>query len=552
MRIALAQFNAVVGDLVGNARAMRECYDRAQARDVDVLLFPELSICGYPPEDLLHKKHFLRECYRVVEQLAKDCPKVTVLVGFPENAGNDSYNAMAVLRGGEIETIYRKGKLPNYGVFDEQRYFQAGNRPVVIEVKGVRIGLTICRDIWQMEWLKGFLKNSGRIDLVVNMSASPFHLGKISRRQWTVGQCAKQLGCAVAYCNLLGGQDELVFDGRSMIADRTGRIVATAKAFEEDMLIADVTAGSNGAARIEVLGKPSRQPEGELDEMYGALVLGTRDYARKNGFRKVLLGVSGGIDSSLTAAIAAEALGAENVVGISMPSRFNSAGTISDAERLAENLGIEFHTIPIEPVLGPFHESLASIEGWNDGGLAYENLQARIRGTLLMSLSNQFGALVLTTGNKSETAVGYSTLYGDTAGGFGVIKDVYKTQVYALSRYINERSGREVIPEDVITREPSAELRPDQKDIDSLPDYDLLDEILKGYVELDKSASQLVADGLAEEVVNRVVHLVDRNEYKRRLCPPGVKITPKAFGKDRRLPIVNRYNPMTGRTESTG
>jgi NAD+ synthase (glutamine-hydrolysing) len=378
------------------------------------------------------------------------------------------------------------------------------------------------------------------VDLALNISASPFQIGKMDIRQDVISRCTSALGCAVGYCNLVGGQDELVFDGRSFLADATGEIVAKAKAFEDDLLVADVTS-TGGRVSIAPSGPAAAQPETALDEVYQALVVGTRDYTVKNGFRKVLLGISGGIDSAITAAIAVEALGAENVLGITMPSRFNSPETIADAKKVADNLGFELLTIPIEPILTPFSRSLGAAPGWDDQGIAYENLQARIRGTILMSLSNQVGALVLTTGNKSETSVGYSTLYGDTAGGFAVIKDVPKTMVYELSRHMNAKAGREVIPADVITRPPSAELRPDQKDADSLPDYDVLDRILKGYVEEDKSARQLVDAGLPVEAVERVIRLVDINEYKRRQSPPGVRITPKAFGKDRRLPITNRY-----------
>jgi len=427
-------------------------------------------------------------------------------------------------------------------VFDERRYFRPGSEPLVINVGSLNVAITICADIWEDKWLGNFLKDAGQIQMLVNISASPFHTGKIKAREQVVNACAKELNCAVAYCNLVGGQDELIFDGRSMFVDSTGGIVAKAKAFDEDLIIADVSAAADGAVQIKPVQPTALQPSGPLDEIYQALVLGTRDYARKNGFKKVLLGLSGGIDSSVTAAIAVAALGAENVVGISMPSEFNSPETISDAEKLAKNMGVEFHTIPIGPMLEQFHKSLLTVEGWNDEGIAYENLQARIRGCILMSLSNRFGSLVLTTGNKSETAVGYSTLYGDTAGGFGIIKDVPKTTVYELAEHINSLAGSQIIPEDVITRPPSAELRPDQKDSDSLPDYDLLDRILKGYVEEDKSITELVAQGLPEEVVSRVIHMVDRNEYKRRLSPPGIKITPKAFGKDRRLPITNRYS----------
>ena len=431
--------------------------------------------------------------------------------------------------------------LPNYGVFDERRYFHPGAEPLVINAEGLDVAVTICFDIWNIRWLRKFLSSAGRIQMILNISASPFHTGKILAREKVIDACAKELNCAVAYCNLVGGQDELIFDGRSMFVDSTGRIVAKAKAFDEDLIVADVVPAADGTVQIKPMQPPARQPSDSIDEIYQALMLGTKDYTRKNGFNKVLLGLSGGIDSSVTVAIAVAALDAENVIGISMPSEFNSPETISDAEKLAKNLGIEFHTIPIGPMLGQFHKSLQTVEGWNDEGIAYENLQARIRGCILMSLSNRFGSLVLTTGNKSETAVGYSTLYGDTAGGFGIIKDVPKTTVYELAKHINKESGRQVIPEDVITRPPSAELRPDQKDSDSLPDYDLLDRILKGYVEEDKSVTELVTQGLPEDVINKVIRMVDRNEYKRRLSPPGIKITPKAFGKDRRLPITNLY-----------
>jgi len=542
VRVALGQFNAVVGDLAGNAEKMRQIYARAVKDDVDLLVFPELAICGYPPEDLLYKRHFLRDCSLTLDKLAADCREITVVAGFVESDKLISYNSAAVLQGGEISKIYRKGLLPNYGVFDERRYFRPGSEPLVIDIGGLNVAITICADIWEDQWLANFLKDAGQIQMIVNISASPFHTGKIKAREQVVNACAKDLNCAVAYCNLVGGQDELIFDGRSIFADSTGRIVAKAKAFDEDLIIADVSAAADGTVQIRPAQPAARQPSGPLDEIYQALVLGTRDYACKNGFKKVLLGLSGGIDSSVTAAIAVEALGAENVVGISMPSEFNSPETIGDAEKLAKNMGVEFHTIPIGPMLDQFHKSLQTVEGWNDEGIAYENLQARIRGCILMSLSNQFGSLVLTTGNKSETAVGYSTLYGDTAGGFGIIKDVPKTTVYELAGHINRVAGRQIIPEDVITRPPSAELRPDQKDSDSLPDYDLLDRILKGYVEEDKSITELVAQGLPEDVVSKVIRMVDRNEYKRRLSPPGIKITPKAFGKDRRLPITNRYS----------
>jgi len=541
MRVGLGQFNAVVGDLAGNVEKMREIYAQAARSDVDLLVFPELAVCGYPPEDLLHKKHFLTDCSLTLDKLAADCPQKTMIVGFAESCREDSYNSAAVLQYGRVSKIYRKAQLPNYGVFDERRYFLPGTEPVVINVDGLNVAVTICADIWKTEWLVNFLRDAGHIQMILNISASPFHVGKIKERQEIISRCAKEFNCAVAYCNLVGGQDELIFDGRSMFADSTGKMMAKARAFDEDLLIADIIPTTDGTVQVEPLQAASPQPDDLVDEIYQALVLGTRDYARKNGFAKVLLGLSGGIDSSVTAAVAAAALGAENVVGLTMPSKFNSPETIGDAQKLARNLGIEFLTIPIEPILKQFDEVLKTVQGWNSEGIAYENLQARIRGSILMSLSNQFGSLVLTTGNKSETAVGYTTLYGDTAGGFAVIKDVPKTMVYKLAEHINQISGRQIIPADVITRPPSAELRPDQKDSDSLPDYDLLDKILKGYVEEDKSAQQLVESGLPQDVVLRVIRMVDRNEYKRRQSPPGIRITPKAFGKDRRLPITNRY-----------
>jgi NAD+ synthase (glutamine-hydrolysing) len=537
----LGQFNAVVGDLAGNAGKMRQLYAEAVRADVDLLAFPELAICGYPPEDLLHKRHFLKDCRRAVEKLAAECPDKTLVVGFAEDDNLMCYNSAAVLQGGRVSHIYRKSLLPNYGVFDEQRYFQPGADPLRISLKSLDIAVTICFDIWNIEWLGDLIGAIGPVQVILNISASPFHTGKIEAREQTIGRCAREFGCAIAYCNLVGGQDELIFDGRSMFADSDGVVVTKGKAFDEDLVIADIVRAGDGAVRIEPMRPTAPQPRDLIDETYQALVLGTRDYAHKNGFRKVLLGLSGGIDSSLTAAIAVAAVGAENVVGVSMPSQFNSPETISDAETLARNLSIEFHTIAIGPIIGQFQGSLKTIEGWSDEGIAYENLQARIRGCILMSLSNRFGSLVLTTGNKSETAVGYTTLYGDTAGGFGVIKDVFKTTVYQLAEHVNSTAGREIIPRSAITRAPSAELRPNQKDSDSLPEYDLLDRILKGYVEEDSSVAQLAEQGLPKDVVNAVVRLVDRNEYKRRLSPPGIRITPKAFGKDRRLPITNRY-----------
>ncbi len=543
MRVGLGQFNAVVGDLTGNAGQMRRIYKKALEKGADLLVFPELAVCGYPPEDLLLKKHFLDDNRTIVEKMAIDCPKTTIVVGFADRSGEDTYNSAAVLQAGRVKAVYRKGLLPNYGVFDERRYFEPGAAPLTMGLADGTILVTVCADVWDVDWLADFLKGVGKVDLMVNISASPFHLGKIKKREEVISRCAKRFNCAVCYCNLVGGQDEIVFDGRSIFADSKGRIAAKAGAFEEDLLVADVTAGAGGTVDVTPI-QPVVRQAGEIEEIYGALVLGTRDYVCKNGFRKVLIGLSGGVDSSVTAAVAVAALGAENVIGVTMPSQFNSPDTISDAAKLAANLGIEFMSIPMKTVLEQFNTSLGCVAGWDSKGIAYENLQARIRGTILMSLSNQLGAIVLTTGNKSEIAVGYTTLYGDTAGGFAVIKDVFKTVVYKLADYINKINGLEIIPAGVITRPPSAELRPNQKDTDSLPDYDLLDRILRGYVEEDKSAQELIDAGLPKDVVCRVIRMVDRNEYKRRQSPPGVKITPKAFGRDRRLPITNRYNPF--------
>lgn len=544
VRIALGQFNASVGDIRANADAINRLVRDAQSRGADVVIFPEMCVCGYPPEDLLHKEHFLADTRCAVDKLASGISGITAVVGFAEMSDGRCFNSLAVLQDGAIRDIYRKGILPNYGVFDEKRYFDTGTRPLFVEVGGLNIVLSICEDIWDLEWFDNFLAGISNKDIIINISASPFHLGKMKQRREILGGCAKHFGCPVGYCNLVGGQDELVFDGRSMFVDAKGEVICQGEAFGEGLLVVDADRSDEGGVRIKTVdgpGKAGYTDPGEIAETYEALVLGTGDYVRKNGFKQVIIGLSGGVDSSLVAAVAVDAIGAENVVGVTMPSGFNSEETISDAGRLAENLGIEFRTIAIADTLESFDASLKGIEGWDDAGTAYENLQARIRGTMLMSLSNQFGYLVITCGNKSETAVGYSTLYGDTAGGFAVIKDVPKTMVYKLSRYVNEKYEREIIPITVIERAPSAELSDGQKDSDSLPDYDLLDGILRCYIEEDKSAEQIAAKGLDCDVVKRIIGLVDRNEYKRRQSPPGIKITPKAFGRDRRMPITNNY-----------
>jgi NAD+ synthase (glutamine-hydrolysing) len=539
MRVGLGQFNAVVGDIEGNAEKMREIYRLGLEKKLQLLIFPELSLCGYPPEDLLLKRHFLEDNKKVLVGLAKKTGRIPIVVGFAEGKGQSCYNSAAVLRKGSITDIYRKTLLPNFGVFDEKRYFKPGNKQLVIQINDLKFAFTICRDIWITDWVTNFYKDC-EFDCLINISASPYYLGKTRIRERLYSRCARKLKCAGVYCNLVGGQDELVYDGRSFAVDSAGKVITRAKAYEDDLCIIDIVRKKD---KLNVLFKGKQNPQylDTIDDLYHALVLGTRDYTRKNGFQKVLLGLSGGIDSTVVAAIAAAALGKQNVTGITMPTRFNSPQTVSDAEKVARNLGIKFLKIPIEQVLGGFNETLAAAKGWDKSGVAYENLQARIRGTILMSLSNRFGALVLTSSNKSETAVGYATLYGDTAGGFAVIKDVPKTLVYKLAAYINKISSKKTIPPSVIKRPPTAELREDQKDTDSLPPYNLLDKILKGYVEQDKGPEELIAQGLDANAVYRVIDMVDRNEYKRRQSPPGIKITPKAFGKDRRLPITNLY-----------
>jgi NAD+ synthase (glutamine-hydrolysing) len=545
VRIGLAQINSAVGDISGNVEKIMTFCAEAAKLAVHVVVFPEMAVCGYPPEDLLLKKHFLADNRTAIDAIAKDCPDVAIIVGFAEAADDGYFNSLAIIEKASIKKIYRKIILPNYGVFDERRYFRPGRRSTTAALNGHVVVPTICEDIWHVEWIDKFIGELYRRDLIVNISASPFHVGKLGERKEMLRRCATHFNCPVAYCNLVGGQDELVFDGRSMFADAQGVIACQAKAFEEDLLVADVDPAGGKIHPVNAdsaLMKPASKSD-RVGEVYHALVLGTRDYVRKNGFSKVVIGMSGGIDSALTAVIAADALGPQNVAGVTMPTKFNSAGTIRDAGKVAENLGIEFHTIAIGSVLDQFAGLLKPVASSSQTGIAYENLQARIRGTIMMYLSNDWSAMVLTTSNKSETAVGYATLYGDTAGGFAVIKDVPKTMVYELARFVNRTYGRTIIPASVIKRAPSAELREGQKDSDSLPEYDLLDRILKGYIEDDKSAKELEEEGLPADVVRKVTRLVDSNEYKRRQSPPGVKITPRAFGKDRRMPITNRYVP---------
>ena len=558
LRIALAQVNPAVGDMEANVAALKTAAARARRGGADLVCFPELSVCGYPPEDLLLRPQFLARCEEAVQDLRRRNGSLVTVVGWPRRGENDLYNSAAVLEGDRVAAAYDKRELPNYGVFDERRYFSPGSSPVVVSLRGVRIALTICEDLWADDSPVRRDLEQTNPDLVLNLSASPFHAGKMSRREEVLGRAADAAGCPVAWTNLVGGQDELVFDGGSTVVRPGGGVMARANRFVEDLLFVDIEADEDRGGADEdadvVLQSPGPAPEekevptvaptmGEAEEIYDALALGLDDYMRKNDFERAVLGLSGGIDSSLSAAIAADALGETNVVGVTMPSRYSSEGTKTDAERVAHNLGIKLITLPVERVLKACWEELESEFEGGRPGVEYENLQARIRGNFLMALSNRFGWLVLATGNKSELSVGYCTLYGDMTGGFAVIKDVTKTMVYRLARYFNERAGQQVIPDSVLTRAPSAELAPDQEDQDVLPPYEELDPILQAYVEQDLSPSEISAQGHDWDTVQRVVRMVDRSEYKRRQAPPGVKITPRAFGKDRRLPITNCFNP---------
>jgi NAD+ synthase (glutamine-hydrolysing) len=571
LRIGMSQINTTVGDFAGNTRKITDAIAAARSLGVDLIIFPELAICGYPPEDLLFKPQFIEENLKALEKVIKQTSGIAAVVGFVD-AKHDIYNAAAIINDGKLVHIYHKIYLPNYGVFDENRYFQAGRECPVYTMFGVGIGVNICEDIWYEAGPATAQAYAGA-EIIVNISASPYHFGKENDRERMLATRASDNVAIIVYDNLVGGQDELVFDGNSMVLNEKGQLIARGKQFEEDLIVVDLDAEAvfrtrlhdprwrketllfedqqEQTVQIMVSELPPSAPKPALPpretkehkfpgDVYDALVLGTRDYITKNGFKKVLIGLSGGIDSSLVAAIATDALGRSNVIGVLMPSRYSSPGSISDAELLSRNLGIKHITIPIEKVYQAYIETLS--EQFRDAkpDTTEENVQARIRGNLLMALSNKFGWLVLTTGNKSEYATGYSTLYGDMAGGFAVIKDVPKTLVYKLAEYRNSISA-EVIPASVISKAPSAELRPEQKDTDSLPPYDLLDPVLTAYVEEDKSVEQIIGSGFEENVVKRAARLVDTSEYKRRQAPPGIKITPRAFGRDRRLPITNRF-----------
>ena len=571
MRLALAQMNSVVGDLDGNRERILTRLEEAKKADADLVLFPELAVTGYPPEDLLLRPGFIRAAERSLEEIARAARGITALVGTP-HFDRDLYNACAVCAAGEVKAVYRKRFLPNYGVFDEDRYFAPGNDLFLLEHGDVLIGPTICEDVWQPGPPATELSLAGA-QLIANLSASPFHVGKDREREQMLATRARDNVAFFAFVNAVGGQDELIFDGHSVVLDDNGEVLARAPGFEEALLVVDVEPTVAIARRLRDvrrralardrgepldppvihIGSPRPSTNGkpaaptiaplldELEQMRRALELALHDYVDKNGFREVVIGVSGGIDSAVTAALAVEALGPDRVHLVSMPSRFSSEATRTDARKLAENLSADFRELAIEPVVEAFQTTLAqSFEGL-ERDLTEENMQARTRGVLLMALSNKHGWLVVATGNKSELAVGYATLYGDMAGGFALLKDVFKTDVFRLAKHLNERAARELIPATTIDRAPSAELRADQLDEDSLPPYPTLDRVLEAYVELDRSREDLMSDGFDRETVERALGLIDRAEYKRRQAPPGVKLRPKAFGRDRRVPITNHW-----------
>jgi NAD+ synthase (glutamine-hydrolysing) len=570
LRVGLGQMNAMVGDLAGNVAKMVKYAHRARDVGCDLVAFPELAVTGYPPEDLLLRRSFIVDNLQALERLAGEAPPdIAVIAGFVDEE-DDIYNAAAVIYDGRIAGVYHKHLLPNYGVFDEDRYFQAGTEAPIFEIGGVRVAVTVCEDIWHPGGPHRGQALAGA-EVIVNINGSPYHAGKLAERERMLATRATDEDMIVCYVNLVGGQDELVFDGGSFVFDERGELLARAAQFEEELLVCDLPVDAVLQTRLHDPRRRKERLEREDDrsptvvvsgaasgdkphielriaerltspaEIYAALVTGTRDYVCKSGFSEVVIGLSGGIDSTMVAAIAVDALGADRVHGVAMPSRYSSEGSIADAQRVAENFGIELQIVPIEPAHAAYLEMLERPFKGTEPGTAEENLQSRIRGTLLMALSNKFGWLVLTTGNKSEYATGYCTLYGDMAGGYAVLKDVPKTLVYRLAEHRNRAAGREIVPRSVIEKPPSAELKPGQMDADSLPPYAVLDPILQAYVEEDRSLEEIVAMGHDEAIVQHVLALVDQNEYKRRQAPPGVKITPRAFGRDRRLPLANRY-----------
>jgi len=562
MRVAGAQINLTVGDIEGNLTRIAEAMAWAEDIQADVLLLPELAITGYPPEDLVLRDDFVTANIEAMHRLAQQAGETTTVVGFVDRAAGRArddgghtrvHNAAALIHDGRIRGIYHKGLLPNYGVFDEDRYFVAGaDAGALWEINGVFAGVSVCEDIWVEDGPPAEQAEAGA-DILLNVNGSPFHVGKAAVRREMLSARAEAAGIPLVYLNLVGGQDELVFDGQSMVFTADGELLYRSPQFEEDLFWVDLPLAEEGRSGVKAVtvsrgdlleGDPESPAEShprldEAEEIYLALCMGLRDYVRKNGFEDVLVGLSGGIDSALTAAVATDALGPEHVRGVTMPSRYSSEGSVEDSRALAGNLGIGFDEIPIEPPFIGFEETLAGAFQGSEPDVTEENLQARVRGTILMALSNKFGGLVLATGNKSELSVGYATLYGDMVGGYAVLKDLFKQTVYLLAEWRN-RDG-EVIPRSTIDKAPSAELRPDQKDTDSLPPYAILDPILEAYVEDDRTPASIVKDGFDQEIVDRVVAMVDRSEYKRRQAAPGVRITSKALGRDRRLPITNRF-----------
>ncbi len=536
IRVALAQINTAIGDFAHNASKITAAIESAKKEGAALVVFPELAVTGYPPEDLLYKEGFIRAAQRTVDEIAKAVHGICAVVGYPRRHEGKLYNAAAVMMDGRVATVAHKTELPNYGVFDEKRYFASGDGGTAV-VNGVRMGITICEDIWVEGSPVVARCARPEVDLVLNLSSSPYHLGKTEERRSVATTFAKKCGKPLIYCNLTGGQDELVFDGGSFVCGADGVVTASAREFAPDLLIADVPLKPGENTPKNRIVPPIPYPE----NVWEALKLGVRDYVEKNGFKNVLVALSGGIDSALTAAVAVAALGRERVWGVAMPSKYSSEGSVSDARALARNLDIRFDIIPITDLMDGFDRALGPLFAGTAPGLAEENIQARIRGNLIMALSNKYGALVLATGNKSEIGVGYCTLYGDMAGGFAVIKDLPKTRVYDLCRWINGQSGLPRIPDNTITKPPSAELRPGQLDSDSLPGYGVLDTVLRLYVEEEKSVVEIIALGYDVREVRRIASLVDKSEYKRRQTAPGVKLTPKAFGKDRRVPITNRF-----------
>jgi NAD+ synthase (glutamine-hydrolysing) len=582
MKVALAQINTVVGDVWGNVEKASDALRQAIDSGADLVAFPELTMTGYPPEDLLLRPSFIKDNLDALEEFAGRVPEgVAAAIGFVDLNG-DLYNACAVVSGGEVLHRYHKRYLPNYGVFDENRYFREGSGAPLLKLGSALVGLSVCEDIWYPGGPPREQAIAGA-GVLLNVSASPYHRLKGASRERMLGVRASDYGCYVVFCNLIGGQDELVFDGRSAVFDPDGHVIARARQFKEDLLFVDIhpeealvhrlhdprprkenpdrepeiveIPASNPETSVVLAGRAGVEPRvepplSEEGEVLEALVLGLGDYFRKNGFSRAVLGLSGGVDSSLGAAVAARALGPENVTGVLMPSEYTSDESNTDARQLVKNLGIDSLEIPIGSAFDAYKEMLAEAFKGLPEDETEENIQSRIRGNILMALSNKFGWIVLSTGNKSETSVGYSTLYGDTAGGFSVIRDVPKTLVYRICRHINEMEGREIIPDSVLTKEPSAELREDQRDTDSLPPYEVLDPILEAYVEEDKGVGEIIAAGFDEEDVKRAVSMVDRAEYKRRQAPTGIKVTARSFGRDRRMPITNRYRErQDGRPE---